>query len=233
MQLSVVYPAYNETSNIRQTLERSIEALRTRSDPFEIIVVDDCSKDDTGQIADEFAARYPEIRVVHNPVNRGQGASLRTGFAMARHEWVLHNAMDYPFDLTDLDKMIPLTDEADIIVAVRRERSGYTAYRKLTSKVNVTLLRWLFPLKLPDYNFVQLYRNEVLRSIPVSTHSTAFLAPELMIRAYDRGYRIRWVDIDYHPRTSGVATSGNPRVIVRSVRDMLAFWIRRRVDRRR
>jgi dolichol-phosphate mannosyltransferase len=231
MQITIVYPAYNEEKNIRSTLDRSLAALRARFESFEILLINDKSADATGEIADEYAAANPEIRVIHNRVNQGQGASLRVGFAEARGELLLHNAMDYPFDLVDLDKMLPLMEDADIVVAIRKERTGYTAYRKLTSVVNVALLNLLFPLKLRDYNFVQLYRTSVLRSLDVSTRSTAFLAPELLIRAFDGGYRIRDVDIDYYPRTHGVATSGNPRVIARSVRDMLTFWVKRAAER--
>ena len=59
-----------------------------------------------------------------------------------------------------------------------------------------------------------------------ATRSTVFLAPEIIIRAYEMGFRIKEVDIDYHPRIYGEATSGKPLVILRSVRDMLTFWIK-------
>lgn len=229
--ISVVYPAYNESAAIGRTLEMSFEALQSRFDSFEIIVVNDCSRDDTGAIAEAFAKDHPQVRVVHHPVNKGQGAGILTGFSMAKQEWVLHNGVDYPFDLKDLDKLTPLTDDADIVVAMRNQRAGYTAYRKLTSVVNVKLLNLLFPLKLRDYSFVQLYRTKVVQSLlgKVTGDSTVFLAPELLFRAHDGGYRIRTVDIDYYPRTSGVATAGHPKVILRSLRHMLKYWTKRKL----
>lgn len=227
-ELSVLYPAYNEEQDIRSTVARSLEALRCLVSSFEIIIVDDCGRDSTGAIADELARQHPEIRVLHNQRNLGHGASLIRGFREARGEWVLHNAMDYPFDLRDLDKMLPLREQADIVVAVRRQRAGYSFYRKLISVTNVALLRLMFDLKLRDYNFVQLFRKTVWDTVPVEASSTGFLIPSMLFGAHDRGLRIVSVDIDYHPRLHGTATAGHPKVVLASVRELFGYWWRRR-----
>ena len=229
MEISVVFPAYNEEENIRFAMQQALDALRPRFDRFEIIIVNDFSRDNTGRIADELAAEHPEIRVVHNPRNLGSGHSAWRGFQYATCELIIHNAMDYPFDLKDLDKMIPLMADADVVVAERTERAGYTAYRKLTSRVNLALLHLLFDLKLRDYNFTQLYRKRVLDTVETSTRSTAFLTPETLIRAHDMGYRVKAIEIEYHPRLAGVATAGKPKVIIESMRDMFRFWIKRKL----
>src|SRR3989304_3176579 len=132
-------------------MQRSLETLRVQFDQFEIIIVDDCSRDRTGQIADQLAAAHPEIRVVHNAKNMGSGAGLMVGVSVAQYELVTHNAIDYPFDLRDLAKMLPLLKEADVVVAARTQRAGYSLYRKFVSFVNVTLLNLLFGMKLKDY----------------------------------------------------------------------------------
>jgi dolichol-phosphate mannosyltransferase len=226
-EISVVFPCYNEEKNIRETMERAIRALRDQFSDFEIILVEDASTDTTPAICDRLARQHPEIRVLHNPQNIGQGASLVRGFQSARYQLVTHNAMDYPFDLRDLRLLTPVLREADIVVVARRARAGYTAYRVLTSVVHRWLLHRLFPLKLSDYNFVQLYPRAVWEDLHVEARSTAFLTPEALIRAHDMGYRIQEIEIDYHPRTKGRATSGRPAVIVESLRDMACFWWKR------
>jgi glycosyltransferase involved in cell wall biosynthesis len=231
MEISVIFPAYNEERNIRGAMSGALEALRPLFGGFEILVIDDGSRDATGKIADALAAEHPEIRVIHNPVNLGAGACVLIGFRQARCELVIHNAMDYPFDLRELAWMVPLMEDADIVVAARKSRAGYSLYRKLTSVVNVALLRLLFDLRLRDYNFTQLYRKSVLDSLEIEARSTAFLTPETLIRAHDKGYRIKEVEVEYHPRQAGVATSGSPRVIIRSLRDMLRFWYKRARER--
>jgi glycosyltransferase involved in cell wall biosynthesis len=225
MEISVIMPAYNEEENIRRTLSRSLEALRELFKEFEILIVDDGSRDATGHIADELAALHPEIRVIHNQRNQGSGAAFVRGLEHVRGDLVTHNAMDYCFDLCDLRRMLPLLDEADIIVATRISRAGYTPYRKLISVVNVALLNMLFGLNLRDYNFVQLYKKQVVDAVKIASRGTSFVTPELMIRAHDLGFHLREIEIDYHAREFGVATSGNPKVIVKSIRDMFRFWL--------
>ncbi len=233
MNISVIIPAYNEEANIEDTISLSLVALRPLFDNFEILIIDDASSDQTGEIANELASKHPEINVIHNPTNKGQGESLRIGFKQARYELVIHNAMDYPFDLINLEKMLPLILDADIVIAARKQRSGYSTYRKLASITNLTLLKLLFGLNISDYNFVQLYRKNVLDNIPIETHSTAFLTPEILIRAHDLGYRIKEIKIDYRPREKGEATSGKPSVILLSIRDMSRFWVKRVRNKRR
>lgn len=227
MEVSVIFPAYNEGENVKATMARALEGLSATCERFEIILIDDCSSDGTGRVADELAALHPEIRVIHNARNMGQGASIVTGFQHARYDLVLHNAMDYPFDLRDLGKLFPLLSQADIVVASRKNRAGYSRYRKLTSAVNLALLHLLFPLRLRDYNFVQLYPKSLWNAIRVEARSTAFLTPEALIRAHDMGYRVREVEVEYHPRTRGTATSGKPKVILHSLQDMFRFWWKR------
>jgi glycosyltransferase involved in cell wall biosynthesis len=233
MDISVIFPAFNEEENIRSTIVRAIAAMRNVCKSFEILIIDDASRDRTAEIADSLALEHAEIRVLRNPRNLGQGGSILRGFREARCAWLIHNGMDYPFDLKDLAIMLPLTRDADIVVAARDRHAGYTMSRKIMSWVNRMLLRSLFGLKLRDYNFVQLYRKEVWDTVRVTSKSTAFLTPEALIRAHDMGFRIVEVPIVYRPREHGVATAGSLRVISRSLRDMLTFWWRRSVLNRR
>jgi dolichol-phosphate mannosyltransferase len=231
MEISVIFPCYNEEKSIHATMERALPALREQFDAFEIILVEDASKDCSPAICDALAAQHTEIRVLHNAKNMGQGASLVRGFRAARYGLVTHNAMDYPFDFRDFRLLLPALKEADIVVAARKRRAGYTAYRILTSVVHRLLLHLMFPPKLRDYSFIQIYPRAVWKKIAVEARSTAFVAPEALIRAHDMGYRIKEIIIEYHPRTAGKATAGAPKVILSSLRDMLFFWWKRRMGR--
>jgi glycosyltransferase involved in cell wall biosynthesis len=225
--ISVIYPAYNEEENLVETINRSLKAMRSMCHQFEMIIINDASTDRTGEMADALAAIHPEIRVIHNAHNLGQGLSLRVGFAQTAYPLVIHNGMDYPFDLNDIRLMLPVMEHADIVVAARRDRATYSLYRKVVSIVNLLLVNLLFGLRLHDYNFVQMYRKDALNGIQVDARSTAFLTPEILVRARDKGYRIKEVTVDYHPRKKGHATSGKPRVMIGSLMDMLRFWLKR------
>lgn len=212
-------------------MQKSLAALRRQFDNFEIILIDDQSRDKTLELAEQIASENAEIRVLQNPVNMGQGKTLLRAFDEAKGEFVIHNAVDYPFDFEDLDQMIPLLDDADIIVAARRARPGYTAYRRAISSINIILIRTLFGLSIRDYNFVQMYRRDVLSSISITADSTGFLTPEIIIRANDMGYRVTEIDVEFHPREFGTATAGSLKVLIRSFRDMISFFMRRALKR--
>lgn len=227
VEISVIYPTYNEQANIERTMERSIAALRGRFDAFEIVVVNDGSTDRTAALADALAAKHPEITVLHNERNIGAGASLKRGMVVARHALVAHNGMDYPFDLADLGKLTAELHRADVVVAARDRHTGYTAWRRFVSESNRLLLRLLFGLSLTDFNFMQLYRREVLLAVRVGATSAGFVTPETIIQAHDLGYRVVEVQIGYQARTAGRSVLGRPRVLWATLKDMLRFWWRR------
>jgi glycosyltransferase involved in cell wall biosynthesis len=221
MSISVIYPAYNEEENIVSTIERSIAALVSITNDFEIIIVNDASRDNTAELVDELARSHPQIRVIHQSRNLGQGVGIITGFRAATKDLLIHNGVDYPFDLSDLKLMLPALSAADIVVGVRKGRPGYTLYRTLLSIATVRLMHWFFDVRLRDYSFVQLYRRKVWQEIEVDARSTGFFIPEALIRAHDLGYRLAQVDIEYHARIHGKATAGKLSVVARSLAYLL------------
>ena len=96
-----------------------------------MLIIDDASTDATGEIADELAAADPHVRVVHHPVNRKLGGSLKTGFAEATGELILYTDADLPFDMDELHKAVPPDAhyEADIVSAYRFDRTGEGSVR--------------------------------------------------------------------------------------------------------
>jgi hypothetical protein len=88
-------------------------------------------------------------------------------------------------------------------------------------------------LRLKDYNFVQVYRREVLQRLDFSATSTGFLTPSLLFQAHDRGCRIAEITLPYWPRERGVARSGNWKVLRDTLRDLVKFWWRRLWRRRK
>jgi len=177
-----------------------------------------------------LALQFRQVKAIHHSSNRGIAESLRSGFRVACYPFVSHNGMDYPFDFRDLRFMIPLLNEADIVVAVRRRYSGYTAFRRFVSWVNVLLLNFFFDLHLRDYNFAQLYRKSVLDAIRPEAQSAGFFIPEILIRAHAQGFRIKQIDLDYHARLKGKPSCGRPSVIFGSLRDLIRFWFKQRMS---
>jgi hypothetical protein len=159
------------------------------------------------------------------------GTSLWIGMRAAQCDLVLHNAMDFPFDLADLERVLPLFPEWDVVVVARTDRSAHSHYRKVTSAVHHWLIRLLFRVKLHDLNFVQVYKREVLGNVAVKARSPAFVTPELLIRAADQGFKITEVRAPFHPRRQGMAHYGKCRDILWALADMLSFWWERKRTR--
>lgn len=223
--LSLVVPAFNEEEIIEESVEIFWKDLKKLGPPFEIIIVDDGSTDRTGKIADKLAKDYKEIKVVHHSVNRGSGAGLVTGFKEAKGDWVLTNCADRPFDIKDLRKILPLLQNTDAVVVVRESRAANIFFRKLTSLLNYWLIRLLFRVNISDFQFVQLYRRKILKNIEIDSSET-FVAPEIIIKVITAGYRIKEFKTKFHKRPGGKAKYNNPRRYLRSIKEILSFWLK-------
>lgn len=225
VDVSVVIPGYNEERNVENAVTQCLRALEKLECRHEIVVVNDASTDRTGEVADSLAARFPTVRVIHNPINLNVGISVLIGMRAAKGGLIMHNSMDLPFDPHDIGRAVKVAREADVVVVVRTGREAHSLWRQLTSFVHHWMVRILFWTDVRDMNFVQVYRREVLQSLPVKAKSPAFVTPELIIRAKRAGYRMVEIEAKFHRREFGSANFGRPRDILWTLSDMLSFWL--------
>ena len=228
--LSVVMPGLNEEAGIETAVRKMRAGLEGCVDEFEIVVIDDGSRDRTGEIADGLAREDPRVRVIHNERNVNYGVSLVRGIAAARCDWILHDGMDLPLAPEDLSRFVARFGEADVVVARRRDKAAHSPWRIVTSEVNGLLLRLLFAPPVRDLNFVQFYRRSWVQSIDVRSTSPAFVTPELILRAAHTGHRVCEVEAEFRRRETGKPHFGRPKDILWTLRDMLALrlhtWLR-------
>lgn len=229
--LTVLIPAFNEETNLRSTLQVLAETLPAHVRSFELLIVDDASRDRTGALADQLAAEDSRVRVVHHPENRGIGGAFVTGVAHARGDWLILIPADLALDPADLVKYFQAARKADIVVGLRSDKRDYTPFRRLVSWINIRLVQTLFDMPLHQFQYISLYRTQILRDVSIEFCNSAFFFPEILIKARARGYRLTEVDIRYLPRASGRATGARFSMIWGSLRDLLGFW--RRGDWRR
>jgi len=229
VSLSVILPVYNEAALVDRAIRRSVISLRQMVGRFEVLLVDDCSTDETGTVADAVAREFPDVRVIHNPRNLRQGGSLRMAFPLARYDLVTHNAIDYPFDFEDLPTVLEQFPAADVVVVTRRSYPGVTAMRRFVSWGNRALIRALFGLSISDYNFVQVFKRQFLMNDESFSAGTAFITVERILRAHHAGARVVAVEAEYHRRPSGTSTSGNWRTVRDSLRDIVRLWLELRL----
>ncbi|MBI3949975.1 MAG: glycosyltransferase family 2 protein, partial [Acidobacteria bacterium] len=120
--ISVVLPAYNEEGNIGTMVTEVLTTMQSVVPDFEIVVVDDGSRDRTAEIVRELAERYPQVRLVQHPTNWGYGAALYTGFTSATKELLFFTDSDNQFVLSEINRLLPHIDHADMVVGYRAPR---------------------------------------------------------------------------------------------------------------
>lgn len=224
-------PAYNEGESIERAIKTSIDFLSSIANDYELIIVNDASSDQTGRIVNRYAQLNPHIKPIHNGNNLGSGRSLFIGLKSAQYDFVLTNFADLPFDIKELGGVLTLLDRegVDFVVITRKNRKANSTYRKITSLVNYWLIRLIFNVKVDDFQFVQAYKKKVIDIINVNSKGT-FAAPEFIIRALDKGFKMKEYSAVFHPRIAGRAKCGSPRIILQTLLEMIMFWCSRAVS---
>lgn len=220
--LSLVLPARDEAKNIAAVLARAFEVLPRLAKEFEVIVVDDGSRDATGSIATQFDG----VRVLHHAESRGYGAALRSGLRAARLEWVFFTDADLQFDLAELSALIVASDrggrvtQPDVVAGYRvRRRDPWT--RRALAWGWGRLVRLVYGLRVRDVDCAfKLFRRDVLDAISIESVG-AFVNTEILVRAQAAGFRIQEVPVSHYPRTAGTASGAHPRVILRALHELL------------
>jgi glycosyltransferase involved in cell wall biosynthesis len=225
--ISVVLPAFNEEAVIGATVSAVVDFLRTITSDYEVIVVNDGSRDRTRGVVDELSQANPLIRCVSHERNRGYGAALGTGFGAATRELVFLTDGDKQFDIRELVHFLPLIANADLVVGYRDPRRDPPKRLFFGWGWN-SLVNLLFGYTARDVDCAfKLFRRSVLDRVHVRATGATFSA-ELLIKARRLGYRIVEHRASHYPRPAGQPTGARLDVIVRAFRELI--WLRLHLD---
>lgn len=220
--ISAVLPAYNEEANIARTATAVAEVLEQLGVEYEIIVVDDGSRDRTAEVTEQLSATNPNIRLVRHPVNQGYGSALATGFAAATKDLIFMTDGDAQFDVSEITKLLPLLQNADVAMGYRAPRRD-PFIRKLNAFGWFVLGTLLFGYTARDIDCAfKLFRRSILDDVQVRSRGATF-SLEFLVRAKRHGYRIAEVPVKHLPRVAGRQTGARPDVILRAFRELIAF----------
>ena len=223
--LSIVLPAYNEEENVAAAVEEVSTVAQRLGVEYEIILVNDGSRDRTGKIGHELGQRIPNFRMVEHYPNRGYGGALKAGFAAATLDLIAFVPADKQFAFAEIDRFLARTAEADIVSGYRADRQDH-AVRRLNAWGWNTLVRLLFGYLCRDIDCgFKVFRRELLDQVSIESDG-AMIDTEFLAGAKARGFRIAEVPVTHLPRVGGEATGADLKVIARAFRDLVRFRLR-------
>ena len=201
--LSVILPAYNEEGNVERAVRSSAEAVAPLVQDFEIVVVDDGSRDQTPSILDRLREELgSRLSIVTHKTNLGYGTALRAGFDAARGRLVFYTDADNQFDLKELVDFLPHMEEYDAILGYRVGRQD-GSFRLLVSNGYNALASFAFGMSVRDLNCsFKLFRREALTSLHLE-EDHFFIDTEIVVQLHRAGYRYIQKAVRHYPRTSG------------------------------
>jgi len=223
LSLTITFPCYNEEANVERVTRQAVEVGRALADDLEVVVVNDGSKDRTGEIAERLAAELPEVRVVHNNPNRGYGGALARGFKEATKNWIFYTDGDGQFDMWELRDVLPLLERCDVVSCYRMDRKD-PLLRKINAFAWTTLVRLLFGLRLRDIDGAfKIYPKPFIDAIELRSRG-ALIDTEMLAKARNFGLKIGQRGVHHYPRTAGQQTGANLKVILRAFKELFTLY---------
>jgi glycosyltransferase involved in cell wall biosynthesis len=224
--LSVSMPAFNEEKNIGQTIEHVLNVLKTLSlKDYEVIVVNDGSKDETAKVVESWEKKNKHVRLVNHEKNKGYGEAVKTGLYAAKMDYIVFIDSDGQFNFEDINKFLGKIEEADIVVGYRMDRQD-SPMRLINGWGWTQLSNILFGLGVKDVDCAfKLFRRRVIDTIPpIESTRGAMINPEVLAKSKKAGFKIVQVGVRHYPRREGKSTGAKLSVILSSFADLIRMW---------
>lgn len=221
--LSFLIPTYNDEATITTQVTQARSVGKNLGIPFEIIVINDGSGDQTTQILTTLTKRFRELRVLTHTTNKGYGSTIKELYYAANKEWLFTIPGDYQVEAKEILNLLPHERNADMILGWRTSRND-SPMRQYQSRIYNRIISFLFDTKTRDVNTVRLMRSRIMKSVFLRA-SSAFTDAELTIKAQLLGFKIMEVPIGHRYRYEGAGTGGGGtiKVILPTIREMLLF----------
>lgn len=225
--ISAFFPAYNDAGTISSMVITVLLTLRQLTDDYEVIVINDCSKDHTPLILNELARIYPnEVRVIHHEKNKGYGGALRAGFAAASKDWVFYTDGDAQYDpreLGDLVAKMVADPTIDLVNGWKIERND-PWHRIVIGRLYQYIIKLSFGLKLKDVDCdFRLIRRTIFDKVTL-TFDSGVICVELMKKIQDNGFHLTEIPVHHFHRAYGRSQFFNFPRLYRVAIDLTKLW---------
>ncbi len=222
--LTVFFPAYNDSGTIASMVISAVLTASRLTPDFEVLVINDGSRDATPHIADELARVYPQVRVIHHQGNRGYGGALRSGFANATKDYVFYTDGDAQYDPAEMaDLWAARAPGVDLVNGYKISRSD-PLHRIVIGRFYHHTVKILFGLKVRDVDCdFRLMRRAIFDKVEL-TKNSGVICLEMMKKIQDAGFGIAEVPVHHFHRAYGKSQFFNFRRIARTGVDVLRLW---------
>lgn len=221
--ISAFFPAYNDEGTIEKMVLTAISTLKQITRDYEVIVVDDCSPDNSGKIADNLSKRFKEVQVVHHKRNMGYGGALKSGFKNAKKDLIFYTDGDGQYDVRELKKLFPLIKEADVVNGYKISR-GDSLHRTILGRMYHWGAKIFFNLKVKDVDCdFRLMKRSIFNKIKLKSNS-GIICIEMIKKIQSNGYVIKEVPIQHYPRICGKSQFFKIKNVLNVFRDFIKLW---------
>lgn len=220
--VSVMISAYNEEGNLAHLVRETLRDAKKIANDFEVVVVNDGSKDRTAQVADSLAKTYKNVRVIHRKKNQGLALTWRTGIKACRKDIILYIEGDGQQPFRDQIELFKKIKNADLVLGYRSFRYDYTPFRLAMSYGYLFLIWLLFNLKYKDVGWSQAYRRKIFDKIEMKS-VTPFFDTEVIIKAQRLGFRVTEARSFYRSRKAGTTSLGDLKTAYQMFEEMVKF----------
>lgn len=228
-ELSVFLPVYNEEMVIKKVVLDTLNVLKNVAGKWELILINDGSKDNTLKVLTDLEKNNKGIRVINHIVNRGYGAAIKEGLYAAKYNWISFTDSDGQFDFAEIKNFIKIQKEtdADLVVGYYKKRQ-VSGFKIFTSKIWELSVLISFGLKVRDIDCgFKLISKKIIDKIPkLESERGAFISSELLIKAKQKGFKIAEIPVTHYPRLLGKGTGRKINVIIQSYVDLFKLWIK-------
>ncbi len=224
--LSVFFPAFNDQETIGSLVEDTLDVLPVLTDDFEILVINDGSRDNTKVLLDDLAQKHSCLKVIHHETNKGYGAALQSGFANAGKELIFYTDGDGQYDVKELVGLYSLmTDEVDVVNGYKIRRAD-RLYRIVTGELYNRAARLFFriPIRDVDCDF-RLLRRTTLRQFDLKS-SSGVICVELVRKLSACGAVFVEQPVNHYPRLNGHSQFFTAGRVSRTIFDFFKLWIK-------
>ena len=225
INLSIFLPFFNEEKNITFVVEDIVDVIskHARISRYEIIMVNDGSKDSTQKKAEELVKKYPQVRLITHEENKGYGGAVISGIQASQFDYIFYMDGDNQFNIREIDKLLEWIPEYEVVIGYRAIRQD-SFHRKLNALLWNGLMRLVFHLRIRDIDCAfKIIRRDRVSELPLVSHG-AMISTELLVRLLRKGVVIKEVPVEHYPRKEGKPTGAGIKVISKAFKELYTLY---------